>query len=245
MKEIFKKIKLFLNAGKRIPHKIKKKTRAQSMVEFAVTLPILIALLLGMVEFGFMLNTYLSLLDATRYAARQFSNSNPLKLVGTTKVYDENFDNNVAKAVIDNLDPYLIDPEARRIILDPTMDDILIHVLSVNVNTNTNPDTISTVTALTTDLGNPVPFISSYGNFAALGGTHYTETVVRNSMSANGAQPVSAGILIVELYYSYEGTLSISTEFMELFATNKHVMLYSSTIMPLVSVRPALPTPTP
>jgi len=51
--------------------------RGQSLVEIAIALPVLLILLSGMVEFGFMLNYYLSLLDATREAARLYSNFDP------------------------------------------------------------------------------------------------------------------------------------------------------------------------
>jgi Flp pilus assembly protein TadG len=216
------------------------------MVEFAVTLPILIALLIGMVEFGFMLNTYLSLLDATRFAARKYSNTNPMKVIvsGTTqtKIYDENFDENVEDAVIANLEP--ADPDARKVPLDWNYDDILVSVVSVNVDTTVDPNTITSINRLTTDAGFTVPFTSRSGKFTTLGGTHYTDAKIEEMMADNGVDPVSAGMLIVELYYSYEGTLNISTKFFQLFTPGGHMTLYASTIMPLVAVRP-IPTPTP
>jgi Flp pilus assembly protein TadG len=245
MKELIEKIKSFLRTQK-VPHKTRRKTRAQSMVEFAVTLPILIALLIGMVEFGFMLNTYLSLLDATRFAARKYSNTNPMKVIVSgstqTKYYDEDFDDNVVEAIETNLQP--ADTAARQVPIDEDLDDILVSVVSVNVDTTVNPNTITSINRLTTDAGNPVLFVSAYGNFAALGGTHYTNAVIEEMMADNGVDPVSAGILIVELFYSYEGTLNISTQFFQLFTPGGHMTLYASTIMPLVAVRP-IPTPTP
>ena len=42
------------------------KTRGQSLVEVAIAFPVLIILFSGVIEFGFILNYYLSLLDATR-----------------------------------------------------------------------------------------------------------------------------------------------------------------------------------
>lgn len=46
------------------------KTRGQSMVELALLFPVLLILLSGAIEFGFILNEYLSLMDAARNAAR-------------------------------------------------------------------------------------------------------------------------------------------------------------------------------
>ena len=55
------------------------KSKGQSLVEIAIAFPIIIMLLAGMIEFGFMLNYYLSLLDATREAARTFNNFDPFE----------------------------------------------------------------------------------------------------------------------------------------------------------------------
>ncbi|HMU93869.1 MAG TPA: pilus assembly protein, partial [Anaerolineales bacterium] len=46
----------------------KRKTLGQSLIEFAIALPVLVLILTAMMEFGFILNFYLSLLDATRGA---------------------------------------------------------------------------------------------------------------------------------------------------------------------------------
>ena len=75
-----------------------RKTRAQSLVEVAIAFPLLLMLFSGMVEFGFMLNTYLSLLDATRQTARYLANSNPFTYI----------DENVTPAVIED-DPAFYD----------------------------------------------------------------------------------------------------------------------------------------
>ena len=45
-------------------------TKGQSLVEFALVLPILIALILGMVEFGWILNGQITLTSAAREGAR-------------------------------------------------------------------------------------------------------------------------------------------------------------------------------
>jgi Flp pilus assembly protein TadG len=45
--------------------------RGQAMVEFALVLPILMALLLGIIQFGIVFNNYITLTDATRAGARQ------------------------------------------------------------------------------------------------------------------------------------------------------------------------------
>ncbi len=45
------------------------KTQGQSMVELALLFPLLLILLSGVIEFGFILNQYLTVMDAARNAA--------------------------------------------------------------------------------------------------------------------------------------------------------------------------------
>lgn len=61
-----------------LPQKITTHTawrRGQSMVEIAITLPMLLILISGLLEFGFILNEYMTLQDAVRNAARFASDS--------------------------------------------------------------------------------------------------------------------------------------------------------------------------
>src|SRR5215813_10569018 len=51
-----------------------KAVRGQSFVEMALTMPLLITMLLGMVEIGFLANNYLILTDAVREAGRKAVN---------------------------------------------------------------------------------------------------------------------------------------------------------------------------
>ena len=54
-----------------------RKSAGQSLVEFTLMLPILLMLLAGLIEFGFLLNTYLDVIDAAREAARFAANDDP------------------------------------------------------------------------------------------------------------------------------------------------------------------------
>lgn len=62
-----------------------KSQRGQSFVELALTLPLLLLLLAGLVEVGFFINRYLDALDLTREAARFASNRDPFTTVGDTR----------------------------------------------------------------------------------------------------------------------------------------------------------------
>ena len=48
-----------------------KDERGQTMAEFAVVLPVLMILLLGVIQFGIVFNNYIALTDAARAAARK------------------------------------------------------------------------------------------------------------------------------------------------------------------------------
>lgn len=209
--------------------------KAQSMVEFAVALPVLLLLLLGMVEFGFMLNTYLSIQDAVRSTARRYSTINPFNADGTDNL---DYYSGAAQNVVDLLAPPS-DPGARQIIMDATRDNILISLIEVKVNETTNPNTITSITRY--------PDGFSYFRFYSGPGatnpqTNFQNATIEAQLTANGAEPTNAGLLIVEIYYSYEGALNtpITTPFMS--PTNP-VTLYASAIMPITYVKPLRDNP--
>jgi hypothetical protein len=74
--------------------------RAQSFLEFALVIPILLLVLLGVVELTLFMGTYINVLDLTREAARFASNRNPFADPGTkicapvssTKAFDFFYD---------------------------------------------------------------------------------------------------------------------------------------------------------
>lgn len=55
-----------------------KRSRGQSLVEFSLTLPILLMLVFGIVDFGLGLRSYISLSNAVREGARYASVGNPV-----------------------------------------------------------------------------------------------------------------------------------------------------------------------
>jgi hypothetical protein len=229
VKNMLRNFDLFLASKTKSVKSLRRKSKAQSMVEFAILLPILIMLFSGMVEFGFMLNTYLSLLDSTRQAARQFSNSTPFFLDTNTNtvVDDPNFYSDCALAVKDILAPPA-DPNARQIVLNSSSgDDVLVSVLSVTVDTNTN--------SITTIQRHPdgYQFYSLYNNQL----TSYDDASIASYMTQNGTPPVQTGILIVEVYYGYKGVLHLP--WLDMFmSTSSPIRLHASTVMPLVSAKP-------
>jgi len=220
MKNLLQKVFSFFKKDALQTKGSRRKTKGQSMVEIAIALPILMLLLSGMVEFGFMLNSYLSLLDATREAARFYSNLNPTgpdadKSVGhIARPAPDWFFEDSSNMVRVSLDPSLVDTgyQGRKFVLDPAMDDIIISFYGVdNVN-------------------NTVVTANSYRVYSH-GTSAFTSAGIQAKMAAGSP---NAGLLVVELIYSYEQVLGLPwTAFL-----GDHIMLHASTIMPLNAVEP-------
>lgn len=202
------------------------KTKAQSMVEFAISLPILILLFTGMIEFGFMLNTYLSLQDATRASARLFSNETPFEFDVNGDVVDKiSFYEDSAQFVVDTLEL-----NAREVSIDSTRDNVLVSVITVDVDNDVDPPVIDTITRHSGG-----DFYYLYGD--AIPATLYDNTSIEDFMTANSSIPVDAGLLVIEIFYSYEGVLNLPWT-IPFFSEDNPTTLYASTIMPLTAAKP-------
>jgi len=220
MKEKVQKLFSFFKKNNQRTPRRKQKTRGQSMVEIAIALPLLLLLFSGMVEFGFMLNMYLSLLDATRQSARFYSNLDPFgpdadKSPGhTARPSPDWFFEDCSSMVRVYMDPSLIDPgyKGRRLVLDPSMDDVIITVYGVDVDHHTIQTT--------------GPYkVYSHADSA------FTASDIQSRMIAGSP---NAGLLVVEVVYSYEQVLGLPwTAFL-----GEHIMLRAHTIMPLNAAEP-------
>ena len=201
--------------------KWKKSRKGQSMVEIAVSLPVLLMILSGLVEFGFMLNYYLSLVDATREVARAFSNFSPINQDGTDNMA---FYTNAVDAFRANLAPLNpADPKdnSRKVALDPAHDDILISVFSIAGGN---------ITRFPTSTG------GVYHGFNNGFNSRFTNADVQSRL-ISGAP--NTGILLVEVFYYYHQVLSLP--WIKVFIPDP-VLLHAYTMMPISA---AEPTPTP
>ncbi|RME86731.1 MAG: pilus assembly protein [Anaerolineae bacterium] len=194
--------------------------RAQSLVEFAVFLPIFIMLVSGITEFGFMLNYYLTLLDGTRESARLFSNFTPFEepptgqncnFDGDANCDNEAFYQGAAAAVIDAIEPLELDPAA---------DDVIISVFSITED--------GSVSRFPSDTGE----WRWYNNHASRLSTEEIASRLNTNAPATGA-------LLVEVFYDYHQVLKLP--WLLVFVSDP-VTLHAYSIMPLSA---AEPTPTP
>lgn len=204
---------LFSKLSKQTTARLPRKTKAQSLTEFAIALPILFLLLSGVVEFGFALNYYLSLLDATREAARFYSNGDPFNSNGTDKM---SFYSDTAAMVRANLDPLIINPSyvGRRIELDSAADDVIVTVYAKDSSNVTQYPTSG-------------PY-QMYGHAT----TMFTTTDIQNDFTSGSP---NAGILVVEVHYTYHQVMKLP--WLTPFVPDPFV-LKAYTMMPLVAAEP-------
>jgi hypothetical protein len=187
----------------------------QSMVEFVVILPILLIMISGLIEFGFLLNYYLDLIDGARDGARFGANVDPLLIddgisdcVNTTWLYRL-----VPCVVMQSLAP--------QVVLDPTSDDIVISAFSVAGGL---------VTARFPD-----------ADGWTLSGNHVSEfTTAEINAMLDPAAP-NTGLVLVEVFYDYQMVMALP--WITAFVPNP-VVLHAYTIMPNTFVEPT-PTPSP
>jgi hypothetical protein len=193
-----------------------RKNRAQSLVEVAIAFPILIVLFSGVVEFGFIINYYLSLLDATREAARVYSTGDPY-LTGTT-TDNPDFYYQAAYAVQKALDPSVVAStyKGRRIPLDSAVDDVIVTVYSAAGNTVTSRPS-----------GGPYHLFSN-GKYSSI----FNATDIMNTRVAGAP---NAGMLLVEVHYNYHHVLALP--WMTAILPNP-LPLRAYTIMPIRAAEP-------
>ena len=204
------KIKKFL--GKKVTAR---KTKGQSLVEVALTMPILLLLLSGLTEFGFMLNDYLALVDATREVARLFSNFEYDFVDPDSGV---SFNQSAVAQVMMVLKPRDANDTSRKITLrdDATHpDDIIISVYTVS--------------------GGVAKLLGTQYHWSDNQVSRFPLEEVNNRIVGN---PPNTGVLVVEVFYNYDQVLGLPW----LAMVPDPALLYAYTIMPISS---AEPTPTP
>jgi hypothetical protein len=222
--------------------------KGQSFVELAIVLPLLLFLLIGFVEVGAIVYSYLSMLDVAREAARFASEHDPTVLEGPGALgYCEDeflhyFHDSACIVVGSGFNPDLV--------LDPTRDDVTISVFTIDDNN-------------VTDRLPGAPYIngvwSLYGNnwTRNCDGTFNSNTpffedteveaifnlppptVGPGTPAPSGGAPVDKGRVLVEVYYCHDQLLNLPL--LSDLIPNP-VPLHAYAFMPAPA---AAPTPTP
>jgi TadE-like protein len=191
-----------------------KREKGQSFVELSLIVIFLMIFVAGIVEFGFMLNNYLNLVDASREAVRYSSNFDPF-LPGCTdhtsaSCLDTQFFEDTVTLTRDVLRPLELDASAG--------DDIVVTFFSVGD-------------------GVFLRFPNAQGWAANSNQVSKLSNAVIQSRLDSGAPPT--GVLLVEIFYNYHQVLKlpIFTAFVR-----DPMPVYAYAIMPLSAAEP-IPTP--
>lgn len=193
--------------------------RGQSLVEFTIMLPILLIMISGLIEFGFMLNYYLDLIDAAREATRWAAGDDPVHdAAGNWIDPNTTFYLNVQQVALDSINT----GSGGQISLDPATDDIVISAFSVS--------------------GGAVSarFPGASGNNGLPLYNNRTSQFTSAEVSAllDPSAP-NTGIVLVEMWYDYNQILALP--WITAFVPDP-VTLYAYSMMPNANVEP---TPTP
>jgi hypothetical protein len=197
----------------------KRKSFGQSLVEFTVLLPILVMMISGLIEFGFLLNYYLDLVDAAREAARFAADDDPLIRGGIHDgETDDTFYQLAQKMTLDSINI----GSGGQIELDTANNDDIV---------------ISTFSIMNGFVDRRFPDGAPSGlSYAGNQMSEFTDAMI-NSM-LNPAAP-NAGIVLVEIYFEYHMVLGLP--WIKMFVPDP-VMLHAYSMMPNSAVEP---TPTP
>lgn len=203
----------------------------QSLVEFTLMLPVILMMLSGLIEFGFMLNYYLDIIDAARETARFAANDDPIRDDATGNPMDPNpgfYDRaqDLAKQSLDSASDGRIEwPEFAPEPFDCSdiHGDVVLSAFSVLGDTVDKRYPIGTG-----DAG-----VSMCGNYISKMTIADVNTILSGSLIPN------SGFVLVELYYEYEMVLGLP--WIRPFVSDP-ILIYAYSIMPNTNVEP---TPTP
>jgi hypothetical protein len=208
--------------------------RGQSFVEFAILLPLVLIMLSGLIEFGFLLNEYLDLIDAAREVARFAADEDPVR--------DDagNFNPSPASTpepagfytrVWSNTDRAL--DMGGQINLDPFEDDVVVSLFSVNFGS------VAQRYPLAAGPQGGENGWQRWGNDTSKFTTAEIQGIVTDSIASNGTITPNTGVVVVEIFYDYHMIMGLP--WIRAFVPDP-VPLHVYAIMPNAALEP---TPTP
>ena len=218
------------------------KQRGQSFVELMLVVLILALMVSGVVEFGYLLNSYLKVLDGTREGAR-YSN------MDVAFIYDDDLLPTPGYVSIQSF--YVNTAIQAMRVMSPIVlngnrgDDIVISVFTVSGSSivrwplgyangwNLCDNRLDPVVQSETNIFQLVNW-----NTCTAKQSHFSEAQIQALMDASAP---ASGVLLVEAYYNYPQILKLPV-FVQVIPDPIPVYTYS--IMPLTSAEPT-PTPNP
>jgi len=199
--------------------------RGQSLVEFTLMLPVLLIMLSGVIEAGFMLNAYLDVIDAARETARFAANDDPIRADsdGSPLYPNPNFYARVFSLAKESLksgsdgridwDPNPVPP----LPCDPVNGDVVVSSFAV--------------------LGSAVDdrFPQGAPNGQSMCGNFSSKFVYTKGDPIYESAAINSGLVVVEIFYEYNQILALP--WITAFLPNP-VTLYAYSFMPNINVEP-------
>jgi hypothetical protein len=222
-----------------------RRERGQSMVEMALTLPILLLIMAGTLEVGWYFNTYLTLVDATREAARYAADGEIALVDGTDTYADCNKDFYYQAAC-------LLKQNMFGVSFHENEDDIVVSAVTVNTAGHV-------LWRYPLYCGGPIP-PNGYGYYQLCDNkvlnanqgwsyqahkNHATDGRVKLSLLSNAeiearlpSNMPGTGLVIVEIYHVHRQLLGLIPPGMPILP--QEIMMHAYTIMPVPSAAPLL-----
>ena len=222
-----------MKIGSLLKKTLKRYRRGQGLVEFALIAPVLLVMLSGLMEFGFMLNEYLDILDGAREAARFASDDTP---------FDKNY-NDENSFYVDAA--ILAERTMAPVSLCENVDGL--GICGDDVNDVIHGDIVISVFGVADTSGGTVINRFPRTPVGAVNGEwRRFDTEASNFSTADVAAMLDAnspntGIIIVEVFYNYPQKFKFP--WITAFIPDP-IRVASHTIMPLVAAEPT-PTPLP
>ncbi len=197
-----------------IDAKANKSEKGQSFVELSLVIIFLMIFVAGIVEFGFALNNYLNLVDASREAVRYSSNFDPF-----------------IPTCLDHTDPACIDPNffAQTVQLTEQV------LAPVTLDSSKGDDVVISFFSVADGYYKRFPDDQGYSYYLNQV-SKFTNAEVQSRLD-NSAPPT--GVLLVEIFYHYSQVLKLPV--FTAFVPDP-MQLYAYAIMPLSAAEP-IPTP--
>jgi hypothetical protein len=168
---------------------IKQENKGQSLVELAIFLPIIFMLLSGLIEFGFLLNQYINMMDGPREAARFATDIAPYKKSGTSTIDDPEFYTALEKIAESSIRPYN---------LDLAMDDVVISVFSIKNG--------AVFARYPQDIATVAPSKAGEWHLTGNHDSNFTIGMIQDRLDITAP---NSGMVLVELFYNYHQTLAL------------------------------------
>lgn len=207
----------------------RRRASGQSLVEFVLLIPVLLIMISGLIEFGFMLNFYLDLIDTAREVARLAADDDPVHNdVGNFEpsplVMDEPHDFYYERMV--NATNDLLDRAGQISLEQDVGDDLVVSVFATSAGTVTGR------------------YPPAYNDGICDQGGEMGWRWYCNQVSKFGTADIEArldstapdtGLVLVEIYYHYE--MALALPWITAFVPNP-VQLHAYSIMPNSSATP-------